>query len=285
MSLKHALDIPSTGYIPILSTEAGSALIASDWASVGVQTVSYYLDALLMKPGLAVLNQLPSLASYVGGSMRLVLNGGTLLDGPDSTYQVISQYDGSKQRYSLETILDLVEALQPEVFILPRGAGPLACQRLSETIRLVISLDEFSGVADKDRYAGFFVREQDPDVLFNRIQSIDSNLKDKIVYVMGAVNASMHQRLLTAGVRWIESNRPAQDALAGQFYSSEGECSITDASMEMAFEPLDAVCACSTCRSDLTRAYLHHLYEQTPGLCQRFLALHNAFKIRSMMPA
>ena len=83
------------------------------------------------------------------------------------------------------------------------------------------------------------------------------------------------QDLIKAGVQIVESDKPASDACSGVVYSSEGDISILDATFEMQFEPIDAGCECPTCSQQFTRAYLHHLLQHTPLLCQRLLVQHN----------
>ena len=45
----------------------------------------------------------------------------------------------------------------------------------------------------------------------------------------------------------------------------------------MQFETIDPECTCPTCSQQFTKAYLHHLLQQTPLLCHRLLIQHNVF--------
>ncbi len=58
-------------------------------------------------------------------------------------------------------------------------------------------------------------------------------------------------------------------------YSISGPIDLRLSSERMNFNVLDPNCSCPTCTQKLTRAYLHHLLQHTPLLCQRFLILHN----------
>lgn len=73
------------------------------------------------------------------------------------------------------------------------------------------------------------------------------------------------------------SDQPAQDACEGIVYTWQGHVSLMAPAMRNCFELLDAQCACPVCAQGFTRAYLHHLYEQTPLLCKRYLVQHNVF--------
>lgn len=76
------------------------------------------------------------------------------------------------------------------------------------------------------------------------------------------------------------SDQPARDAVQGVVYQSNGaSLSILDDAYAMDFRCLEEDCACPACQQSLTRAYLHHLLQSTPWLCQRFLLMHNIFNL------
>ena len=79
------------------------------------------------------------------------------------------------------------------------------------------------------------------------------------------------------------SDRPAQDALQGRVYQSDGLLSLQDPLYALDFQWLEAHCACPTCQQGFTRAYLHYLLQSTPLLCQRLLMMHNVFWIRKYL--
>lgn len=86
-------------------------------------------------------------------------------------------------------------------------------------------------------------------------------------------NAALQSSFLT-----FESNNPAEDALKGIMYTQNEHISLLDDSERTVFEVLDKDCQCPTCQQGFTRAYLYHLYTQTPLLCQRLLIQHNVFQ-------
>jgi len=75
----------------------------------------------------------------------------------------------------------------------------------------------------------------------------------------------------------IDSDAPAKAGMQGQVCAEEGLINILDASMAMDFNPISNHCACKTCQQPFSRAYLHHLLQNTPLLAQRFLIQHNVF--------
>jgi queuine tRNA-ribosyltransferase len=73
-----------------------------------------------------------------------------------------------------------------------------------------------------------------------------------------------------------ETDKPAEDALAGWMYTSDTSgFLITDAKHARSFVVMQDGCLCPACEGGLTRAYLHHLNVHTPLLCHRWLVMHN----------
>jgi queuine tRNA-ribosyltransferase len=96
-------------------------------------------------------------------------------------------------------------------------------------------------------------------------------------YVMGYFEPELLQTLKAKGIEFIETDEPAQAAMQGIVYSSEGHINLTNSETAVHFEPIDKACTCPTCSKQLTKAYLHHLLTHTPLLCQRLLIQHNVF--------
>jgi queuine tRNA-ribosyltransferase len=74
-----------------------------------------------------------------------------------------------------------------------------------------------------------------------------------------------------------ETNKPAEDALAGVLYTkqSERQLRLTDEKHALCFSVMDETCQCPACQDGYTRAYFYHLYVHTPLLCYRWLVMHN----------
>jgi hypothetical protein len=72
------------------------------------------------------------------------------------------------------------------------------------------------------------------------------------------------------------SNLPAEHAFLGYFYSKQQAQQLITPEYEHDFSVLSEDCDCQSCQSQLTRAYLHHLFQHTPLLAQRYLLIHNA---------
>ena len=121
-------------FIPSLTSEAGGVLTVSDWVSIGVERASCDLSDLLLKPGLAVLNQLENLKSYWDWPGELVLHVLSLPSNSSGQCVIRSKYDGRILRFSYEEILALIRHLNPDHVALPAYLLPLVTQKFPDIL-------------------------------------------------------------------------------------------------------------------------------------------------------
>lgn len=218
-------------FIPIATSDAGMCLTWQNWQDCGIDTLSFSLESLLMKPGLEILNSHSHLRHLTGWPGRSILNARFSSSYRAGTWQIKSSYDGSLFKITEARLQQLILHLAPDEIILPEA--------LSHTF--------------------------DP-VSYNNIPVLQST--EAGFYV----SSNCHTSEL-----YFESNQPAQEGQLGHIYTEEGKINIKSALYEQSFIPLAADCHCPTCQQKLTRAYFHHLIEQTPLLAQRFLICHNVY--------
>lgn len=270
-------------FVPILTTEAGRCLTMANWQEVGIRITAYDLTALLMKPGFELLSALPNLATYAGWAGGVALNASMPEMDNEGSYTLRSEYDGSRQRHTLVDILALIATLKPQWVVLPQGIhqqDKSAWYSLPETVFPFFLSTELPEQTDR-AYGVYFNYETGTSftALIQRIQSL-SNIP---CYVSGELSLSMMEELAALGVQYMASNIPAQDACQGIVYSTENQVALTDDTQRLNVDVIDAQCHCPTCKQQFTRAYLHHLFEHTPLLCQRFLIQHNVSSVRSKL--
>ena len=81
-------------FTPIATSMAGSSLTIENWLQIGVTSLAFTLEDLLMKPGINVLRQFQSLRAYSGWPGTIILDA--RLTSKDSTiYKIRSRFDGS----------------------------------------------------------------------------------------------------------------------------------------------------------------------------------------------
>jgi queuine tRNA-ribosyltransferase len=87
---------------------------------------------------------------------------------------------------------------------------------------------------------------------------------------------------ILAGVDMFDCVLPTHLAWQGTAFTSTGRVRVTRGPNALADEPLDATCACSTCKT-CSRAYLHHLFKCSEPLGPRLLSMHNLHHYHSLM--
>lgn len=269
--------------IPVLTTPSGSCLTIKNWQETGVTRVSYELSALLLKPGLDYLKTLTSMANYYPWVGEWVLNASTLKANSEGIFILRSPFDGARVTCTREDIVTLIMQLKPQYAILPNGfhlVGETSFQEMSQNTRLFIP---FSEVANYPHtliqglyYAGSALEDD-----LAEIRKHQRDYPHALHYVVADI-LSM-RRIADLGVNYIESDDLAKEACVGRVIASEGIIDLTHKDYAMQFDVLDMECTCPTCTQKFTRAYLHHLLEHTPLLCQRMLIQHNLTVMRTTL--
>lgn len=255
--------------IPVLTTPSGSALTAQNWQEAGVQCVSYYLSFLLVKPGMAHLKTLPDWVLYSGWKGNWVLNASMPRPSVEGRYEFRSPFDGATMQCSMNDMVEVMLHLKPTQVMLPEGfecAYEDVWQRLSTVSQLFAPALESGQYMNRPIRGLYYKIEpmQDLRAIIAKHQSAHPDLD--YFFISNARHAE---------VAHIESDQPAKDACLGIVYCRDGEISLQDTIYATQFECIDSSCDCPTCQQQFTRAYLHHLLEHTPLLCQRYLIQHN----------
>ena len=269
--------------ISVLTTQAGLCLTAKNWQEAGVDWASCYLESLLVKPGLALLMQLPNLSAYFGLQCDLVLNASNLRLDSTGKYILRSPYDGSVLSFSVDDIINLVLHLKPQIVIVPPGFHQVGDELWHELVSMSEVYISVNFVANypKHRVQGLYVTfEQTGQDVLAELRQYSDQFPGVQFYVAGVVDSALITHLSALGVTHVESESPSALAYHGQVYHCEGGLNLNDTTCSQQFEVIDANCKCPTCEQQFTRAYLHYLLQHTPLLCQRLLIQHNEYYIR-----
>ena len=259
-------------WVPVLSGKSGTCLTLANWMDAGVTSVSLSLASLLMKPGLDVLAGLTDIRSWCKWPGKIVLNA--LLPPPDQeyNYRIRSIYDGSLIQIGVPELFALIARLKADIVILPPDCASYYQQVTSLLPKTTVCFHaedrlpvEENGV---NRYWKF-----EPGDSFSLLLPQLSQRPD-VTWIVGEFDGAQMSQLASYS---FESDKPAQDGMAGMVYSQEGPVDILADSMRTDMRLIDSRCRCPTCSQALSRGYLHHLLQQTPLLAQRFLVQHNAW--------
>jgi queuine tRNA-ribosyltransferase len=98
--------------------------------------------------------------------------------------------------------------------------------------------------------------------------------RDRPRYLMGVGTPPDILEAIAHGVDMFDCIIPTSLAWQGTAFTSTGRVRLTRSEHRLSDEPLDAACACATCRRH-SRGYLHHLMKCKEPLAPRLLSIHN----------
>lgn len=105
---------------------------------------------------------------------------------------------------------------------------------------------------------------------------------DKPRYLMGVGTPQDLVDGVAAGIDMFDCVMPTRNARNGCLFTSTGVVKIRNAVHRLDTRPLDAQCACYTCRH-YSRAYLRHLYHKQEMLVARLCTVHNLHYYQKLM--
>jgi queuine tRNA-ribosyltransferase len=135
-----------------------------------------------------------------------------------------------------------------------------------------------------DGYAigGLSVGEPKPDMLRILCHTAPRLPADRPRYLMGVGTPADIVAAVSAGIDMFDCVLPTRNARNGWLYTRHGVIKLRNARYRDDLAPLDADCACHTCRN-FTRAYLHHLQRVNEMLGARLNTLHNLHYYQELM--
>jgi queuine tRNA-ribosyltransferase len=106
--------------------------------------------------------------------------------------------------------------------------------------------------------------------------------EDRPRYLMGMGTPENLVEAVAAGIDLFDCVLPTRNARNGWLFTRHGDVRIRNARHRDDTSPLDAQCACTTCRN-FTRAYLYHLQKANEILGARLNTLHNLHYYQELM--
>jgi queuine tRNA-ribosyltransferase len=106
--------------------------------------------------------------------------------------------------------------------------------------------------------------------------------QDKPRYLMGVGTPEDLVDAVLRGVDMFDCVMPTRNARNGWLFTRNGDIKLKNARYKSDTGPLDAECACYTCRN-FSRAYLHHLHKVGEILGSRLNTIHNLHYYQELM--
>ena len=271
-----------SSWVPVLTSDAGLCLTSNNWQEIHANRASYYLDALLLKPGLSVLKTIPNLAAYVNWSGPMIINASRLKANNEGIITLVSPFDGSRTKLNYLQIIELIHHLKPTMVILPPEIlekYPSIWDNWDKKIIPYLASNYLAEAEVPLTYGVYFTLDEYSPKVKEQLEQHQHVSR----YVQGPLSFELISELSQLGIQYLESNEPAQLGLDGLVYNAEGIIDLREEQFALQFTPINPKCGCCTCSRQLTKAYLHHLYLHTPLLCQRFLIQHNGYCMQNSL--
>ena len=228
----------------------------------------------------------------------------------DDAYHFVSHLDGTRHTFTPESVVELQAQLGSDIAMLLDDVAPAdvdetrarqAAQRtlawaerarsallpgqtafaivqgsVFETVRRTNARDlaalDFPGYA----IGGLWVGEAKPLSLAMTAATASELPASKPRYVMGVGTPEDVLACVARGIDMFDCVYPTRCARHALALTFKGRLNLRNARFTADFEPLDAHCACPTCKR-FTRAYLAHCFRAGESLAPRVLSMHNVW--------
>jgi queuine tRNA-ribosyltransferase len=129
---------------------------------------------------------------------------------------------------------------------------------------------------------GLSVGESKPAMYDTTAVTTDVLPADRPRYLMGVGFPEDLVEGVARGIDLFDCVAPTRMGRTGAAFTNEGRINVKNAAWRLDGRPLDAECACSTCRR-FDRAYIRHLFHADELLGYRLLTLHNVHFLIALM--
>ena len=101
--------------------------------------------------------------------------------------------------------------------------------------------------------------------------------EDKIRYGMGVGNLEDIEFCIKNGFDFFDSVVPTRNARHGTCYTSVGHISLTKSIFRTDLNPIDKKCDCKSCKNNITKAYINHLFKVKEIAAMKVCTIHNLY--------
>ena len=114
------------------------------------------------------------------------------------------------------------------------------------------------------------------DVMINTLKSSINYLpREKPRYLMGVGYPKDIIEAVRLGVDMFDCVIPTRSGRTGKLFTKTGTIKIKNTRHKNDTRPIEAGCLCTVCTNNLSRAYLHHLFNTNEMLGSIYLTIHN----------
>jgi queuine tRNA-ribosyltransferase len=160
------------------------------------------------------------------------------------------------------------ERTRQTLWPISQGGTDAALRRRS--LGHIAQIADWSGIG----IGGLAVGEPTP-AMYATLEGLEASLPRSVPrYLMGVGFPNDLLEAIARGMDLFDCVAPTRNGRNGSVFTVDGPLNIRNAAMRRDTRPLDADCACETCRA-YSRGYLRHLFAAEEILGLRLLSLHN----------
>lgn len=315
MTTAHGV-VDTPAFMPVGTQGAVKAVTPDELSACGTQIVLANTYHLHLRPGHELIRDLGGLHRFMhwdgpiltdsGGFQVFSMKGLRTLDEDGVTFR--SHIDGSLQRLTPETSMEIQTALGSDVAMVLDECSPLPAER--DALEAAVARTTRWARRSRDAYRG-------PGVAFGIVQGgTDENLRERSAaeiaaldfpgfaiggvsvgevpeaiagvarftaerlpearprYLMGVGRPEDLVESVAGGIDLFDCVMPTRNARNGTLFTSQGKVNIKREQYRSDPRPLDPACICETC-AHYSRAYLRHLFVSNEILASRLNTIHN----------
>lgn len=309
--------IETPAFMPVGTQATVKALTPDEVKEVGAQVLLGNTYHLALRPGAERLARLGGLHRFMGWDRPILTDsGGFQVFSLDHLVRVTddgalfrSHLDGSKQRFTPESVMEIQRLLgsdiamafdQPVAWGVEGEAARRAMQRTHQwalrclgatpspgQLRFGIAQGGFdaslrresAGVVGAMPFDGFGIgglSVGEPKALTYELLSLQTAIlpTDRPRYLMGVGTPADFIEAIARGVDLFDCVLPTRIARNGSILTRGGRINLRNRKFIDDAAPMDPSCDCYTC-SRFTRAYLRHLFMAGEILAHRLASIHN----------
>jgi queuine tRNA-ribosyltransferase len=321
LELAHGrVDTPA--FMPVGTYGAVKAMSPEELAASGAQIVLGNTFHLWLRPGLDVIGKHAGLHRFMGWSGPILTDSGgfqvfsleTLRKVTEEGVRFASPVNGDPLLLTPEESMRIQTVLNPDIAMVFDECTPypVSESQAADSMRLSLrwarrSRDSFQGALFGIVQGGIYPSLRDESVATLKSIGFDgyaigglavgepqqersrilahtapSMPADKPRYLMGMGTPEDIIGAVAAGIDLFDCVLPTRNARNGWLFTRYGDVKIRNARHRDDTAPLDARCACYSCRN-FSRAYLYHLQKVNEILGARLNTLHNLHYYQELM--
>lgn len=316
------VNIPT--FMPVGTQGTVKTISPEELKEMGVEMIVCNAYHLYLRPGYEIIQKAGGISKFMGWDLPILTDSGgfqiyslsTLRELSEDGVRFQSHIDGSYHFFSPESVIEIQEALNPDIMLTLDVCPPypVSHEKALSTVEKTLKWAERGkGVAKSpERLFGIIQGATYPDLrkesarntldidfpgycigglclgepqnlTYEMVEIVNEILPEEAPkHLLGAGYPEDIVEGIKRGIDLFDCVLPTRNGRTGMAFTSQGAVKIRNARYKRDSSPLDPECDCYTCK-EFTKTYLHHLFAAEEILGQRLLSFHNIYFFMSII--